>query len=259
MLIDTHCHLDDERLSEDMQSIILSMPSDGLESVITVGYDYRSSISAASIADKYSNVYATVGIHPHDAKNRRPSDYVDFAKLCDSDKVVALGEIGLDYFYELSDREKQQLVFIEQVELAYSLKMPIIIHLRDAYEDFYKLVLSNKSKLYYGAVLHCYSGSAEYMKQLSEFDFYYGFDGPITYKNARHSVSALMSAPIDRIMFETDSPYLSPEPFRGKTNYPKNVKLVAEMASKILNISVDDLTNITTENAKRLFSKMLIK
>lgn len=256
MLIDTHCHLNDERLIPEAEDIISSLNADNLEAVINVGSDVASSISAYELAAHFDNVYAVVGIHPQEAKGKAAGDYDLFIKQAECKKVVAIGEIGLDYYYEYSPRDVQKKVMVEQMELAYTLKLPMVFHLRDAYEDFLSLIKQNEKYLDYGAVLHCYSGSAEYMQQLLKYGFYYGFDGPITYKNARHSVEALTAAPRDKILFETDAPYMAPVPFRGQINYPKHVNAIARRAVELLSVDFDELCDITTNNAKTLFKRI---
>lgn len=256
MLIDTHCHLNDERLLPEADNIVKSLKADNIEAVINVGYDFPSSLKSIELANTYNEVYATVGIHPHDAKTRKQSDYDWFAKAVTDNKVVAIGEIGLDYFYDLSPRDIQKKVFVEQLELAYSLKMPISVHLRDAYGDMLELVRENKDKLVYGGVLHCYSGSAEMLKEFLKYGFYFAYGGPLTYKNAKQAIQSITATPLDKLMFETDSPYLAPVPLRGETNVPNNVKYVAEKASELLGINIDKLTEITTNNAKTLFKRL---
>ncbi len=256
MLIDTHCHLTDEKLEPKKAEIVKNLLENQIEAVVDVGCDYASSMAAVQNSIEYDNVYSAVGIHPHDAKNRKNSDYADFEKQTKNKKVVAIGEIGLDYFYDLSPRDVQIQVFREQIELAHALKLPIIFHLRDAYLDFLKIVKDEKNYLEYGGVLHCYSGSSEYMTELRDFDFYYGFDGPITYKNARHSIEALLATDIRRVLFETDSPYLSPVPLRGSINMPNNLSYIVEKASLVLNLPKENLVDISTQNAKTLFNRI---
>jgi hydrolase, TatD family len=256
MLIDTHCHLNDERLEKEADGIVAAFFDDNLEAVVNVGSDVSSSVSAYNSALKYEKVYAAVGIHPQESQGKMAADYDLFIKQAQSDKVIAIGEIGLDYFYETSPRAVQRVVMAEQMELAYSLKLPTIFHLRDAYEDFLRLIKENSKYLEYGAVLHCYSGTVEYMKELLKFDFYYGFDGPITYKNARHSVEALLAAPREKILFETDAPYMAPVPFRGQTNYPKHVNEIARRGAELLGLSFEKLCEQTTNNAKILFKRI---
>ena len=249
MLIDTHCHLDDERLYPLAESVISDMAKDGLYCVVTSSSDYESSVCNFALATNNRDVYATVGIHPQEASGRTTAQYDEFCKMAENEKVVAIGEVGLDYYYENSPREIQKTVLVEQMELAH-------FHVRDAYGDFFDILKDNKKLLEYGGTVHCFSGTAEYAKSLLKYDLYFGFDGPITYKNARHSVEAAAEIPVDRLLVETDSPYLAPTPLRGTINLPKNVRLVAEKLATIKNLSINDIEEITTNNAKRLFKKI---
>lgn len=256
MLIDTHCHLTDERLAPEADEIISSLHSDGIESVITVGYDEPSSIEGYKLSLEYDDVYCVVGMHPHDSKLATPAMYDLFADMCASEKTVAVGEIGLDYHYDLSPRDIQQKVFREQIELADSLSMPIVLHVREAYEDARRILDENKARLSNGVLLHCYSGSAEMVRVFSRYDAYFSFGGAITFKNAIHNLESLKVVPRDRLLFETDAPYMTPVPFRGKTNYPKLVNLVADKASEVLSVDREELVEQTTKNAKTLFKRM---
>lgn len=257
MLIDTHCHLTDERLAGETESIVSSFAADSLESVVTVGYDAPSSREGAQLAACYRDVYCTVGIHPHDAVTATQDVYDEFVSLAnDNRKVVAIGEIGLDYYYDLSPRETQKRVFAEQLELAYALKLPVCLHVRDAYEDCRQILADNASKLVHGVLLHCYSGSAEMVPVFGKFDAYFAFGGAITFKNARRNLEALLAVPKDRLLVETDCPYMTPVPYRGRTNYPKYVNLVADKVAEALAMPRDEVDKITTENAKRLFNRL---
>lgn len=253
MLIDAHCHLDDERLFPEVENIVAGFSGDGLAAVVTASSDIATTRVNTALAEKYTRVYATAGIHPQEAAKKGDGDYGEIIEAAKLDKVVAIGEIGLDYYYETAPRDVQKKVFVEQLEIAHSLKKPVVLHVRDAYDDFLKIAVENKNLLEYGGLLHCYSGSAEYLKRLKDFDFYFGFDGPVTYKNARHSVEAAAAADEDRIVAETDSPYLSPEPMRGKTNYPSYVKLVAARLAEIREKPFDEMCEILTNNTKRLY------
>ena len=164
--------------------------------------------------------------------------------------------IGLDYHYDLSPRDVQQKVFEEQIELADSLRLPVALHVREAYEDTRRILENNKSKLSHGVLLHCYSGSAEMVKVFSKYDAFFAFGGPITFKNAVHNIEALRAVPLDRLLFETDSPYMTPVPFRGKTNEPKHTALVVKKASEVLGVDEDELIEKTNKNTKTLFYKM---
>ncbi len=256
MIIDSHCHLTDERLLPEVDDIVASLPQKGIESVITVGYDLPSSVGGVELARKHQRVYATVGMHPHDSRLMTAEIYDTFRSLALDGKVVGIGEIGLDYYYDFSPRETQQRVFAEQIELADSLKLPIALHVRDAYGDTEKILSDNKSKLSHGVLLHCYSGSSEMVKVFGKYDAYFSFGGAITFKNAVHNIESLKVVPIDRLLFETDAPYMTPVPFRGKTNYPCYTTLVVKKASEVLGIDEDTLIEKSNKNTKTLFYKM---
>lgn len=255
-MIDTHAHLNDDRLILDIEEIISSMQNDNLSNIITVGYDRKSSEDCYDLSKKYKDIYSVVGIHPHDAKTAKVEDYERFSMLSKDEKVVAIGEIGLDFYYDLSPRIVQEKVFLEQLELAHYLKIPAVIHLRDAFQVMYNLLKDNKNLLEYGAVLHCYSGSKEMLKEYLKLGLFVSFGGSITFKNALDKPDIVKSTPLDRFMLETDCPYLTPTPFRGKTNYPKYVNLVKEKVVEILNKDSAEIDEITTKNAKSFFSKI---
>lgn len=255
MLIDTHAHLNDDRLIPQCEEIISNMAADGIAAIINVGYDYKSSVYSVELADKYKHIYAAVGIHPHDAKTATGEYYDYFKKAAENIKVVAIGEIGLDYHYDYSPRDVQARVFVEQLELADHLKLPVIIHLREAYEDMFKLLNDNKSKLTNSFVLHCYSGSAEMAESFNSFDCYYSFGGAITF--AKNKDKVIERIPTDRILLETDCPYMTPIPFRGKMNVPKNIFYSAKVLAGFLNITIEELSEITNTNAKRLFRRLI--
>lgn len=256
MLIDTHTHLADERYDEDRETVINNFEADNLEFVIEIGSDYPSSLKAFELGQKYKNIYTALGVHPHEAKNVTKENYEHFKQLAKNEKVVAIGEIGLDYFYDLSDRETQKRVFAEQLELADSLNLPVILHIRDAYEDAFNILKDNKDKLNNGVLFHCYSGSKEMAEQfMKHFDMYFAFGGAITFKKAKKE-EIIKTIPRDRLLIETDSPYLTPEPNRGKRNEPKYVGFVAEKIANILEITLDELMEINRENTLRLFSRI---
>ena len=256
MIIDSHCHLTDERLYPIVDDIVKGLNANGIESVITVGYDLPSSTLGVDIARRYKEVYATVGMHPHDSRLMTAEMYDIFRNLSADEKVVGIGEIGLDYHYDLSPRDVQQKVFEEQIELADSLRLPVALHVREAYEDTRKILENNKAKLSHGVLLHCYSGSAEMVKVFSKYDAFFAFGGPITFKNAVHNIEALRAVPLDRLLFETDAPYMTPVPFRGKTNEPKHTALVVKKASEVLGVDEDELIEKSNKNTKTLFYKM---
>ena len=256
MIFDTHAHLNDERLVEEVDAIAAGMENDNLCGILTVGYDRASSERGYKISQKHEKIYCAVGIHPHDAKSANRSDYDYFSTVSKDKKCVAYGEIGLDFYYDLSPREVQEKVFLEQLELAHSLRMPVILHLRDAYALMNKLLVENKKKLEYGAVLHCYSGSREMLGDFNKLDLFYSFGGAVTFKNATEKPTVIRDVPAEKLLLETDCPYMTPVPFRGKINYPKYVNLVAEKIAEILGKDINFVGDISTQNAKMLFKKI---
>lgn len=256
MMIDTHCHLNDEKLLPQADRIVADFKKDGIESAICVGYDMPSSQKAVELAERYQDVYAAIGIHPHDAATADFDAYEKLATLSSSKKVVAIGEIGLDYHYDNCPRAIQKGAFKEQIELAQTLGLPIVLHVRDAYEEARRTLLEMSAYLSNGVLLHCYSGSAEMVREFDAFDCYYAFGGAITFKGAKRNVEALKAVPLDRLLFETDCPYMTPTPFRGQVNEPKMITYVYDKAAEELSIDKEELQKITRDNAKRLFTRM---
>ncbi len=256
MIIDSHCHLNDEKLIDLAPQIVADFDSDNLECAICVGYDYPSSLKAVDLAKEYDRLYAAIGIHPHDAVTADYDKYEGLATLSSCEKVVAIGEIGLDYHYDLSPRAIQKGAFREQIELADTIGLPVILHVREAYEDTRQILFDMRRYLNNGILLHCYSGSSEYVKIFNQLDCYFAFGGAITFNNAKHNVEALKVVPKDRLLLETDCPYMTPVPFRGKLNVPKYTNLVADKVAQVLEMSRDDVDRITTENTKRLFYRI---
>lgn len=215
-----------------------------------------SSELAVTLANKYGKVYAAVGVHPHDADTLDDEACQRLLELAKDGKVVGFGEIGLDYYYDLSEREVQKSAFAKQIELANQASLPVVLHVRDAYEDTRKILFDMRNYIQNGLLLHCYSGSSEYVKIFDKLGAYYAFGGAITFKNAKHNLESLAVVAKDRLLLETDCPYMTPVPFRGKTNEPKYVALVAQKAAEALGVSVEEIENITTQNAKRLFTRL---
>lgn len=253
MLIDSHAHLDDDRFDKDRDKVIRDLKNQGIELVINPGADVASSVKAVSLANKYENIYAAVGVHPHDAKDMDDTTLQLLSSLANNEKVIAIGEIGLDYHYDNSPRDIQRKWFIEQIRLAKQLKLPIIIHEREASQDMYNILKQEADENLTG-VLHCYSGSLEMAREYLKMGFYLSFAGPVTFKNSRVSKEVAQSIPLDRILVETDSPYLAPEPKRGKRNEPLNVRYVAAMIAELRGISFEEIATATTKNVKKLFS-----
>ncbi|HEY8363912.1 MAG TPA: TatD family hydrolase [Tissierellaceae bacterium] len=252
LLIDSHAHLDDERFDKDRDELIRSLESNGIELVINVGADLKSSIASVSLAEKYPNIYAAVGVHPHDVKDMDESTLEIIKSLAKRDKVVAIGEIGLDYYYDNSPREDQRKWFKRQLELAKELGLPVIIHSRDAQQETFDIIKEAQDGRLRG-VMHCYSGSKEMANEYIKLGFYISIAGPVTFKNARVVKEVAKEVPLDKLLVETDSPYLAPEPHRGKRNEPIFVKFVAGTIAEIKGISFEELAKATNRNTKELF------
>jgi len=256
MFIDVHAHLNDRRLAPQADAIVSNMEEDSLLAIINTGYDRPSSELGLALASKYPNVYTTLGIHPHDAKDAKAKDFDYFRENANNPKVVAIGEIGLDFYYDHSDRAVQKEVFVQQLELADALGLPVVFHLRDAFAEFEKIIAQNKCYLNNGGLLHCYSGSKEMAQVFSKkYDFYFSFGGAITFKNAKKE-DIINSIPRERLLLETDCPYMTPEPHRGKVNYPKYIVLVAQKLAIVLNLPIQEVARITENNAKTLFKRL---
>ena len=250
MYFDTHAHYDDAAFDGDREALLRSMPERGVGLIIDPGCDIESSRAALRLAERFPFVYAAVGLHPEELE-KHPSDAIDrLHELALHEKCRAIGEIGLDYYWDESRREEQKALFAAQIELALSLDLPVIVHDREAHGDCMDIVRRYDS---IRGVFHCFSGSAEMAEQLLRRGWYLGFDGPVTYKNARKSIEVLRITPPERILIETDSPYLSPVPMRGKRNDSGNLVYITEKIAEIKGMSPEELAAITTENGKKLF------
>lgn len=251
-IIDTHAHLDDEKFHEDREDVVTRAKEARLEYIINVGCDLSSSQKALALAEEFPMVYAGIGVHPHDAQGAHEGVFRELKELSKHNKVVAIGEIGLDYHYDFSPRELQREVFLSQLALGKELDLPVIIHDREAHGDIMEAL---KSKCYRGirGVLHCFSGSYEMAKECMNLGYYISFAGPITFTNSRRLQEVVSKVPLDFILVETDSPYLTPEPYRGKRNEPMNVRLVIEKIAEIKGLSYQSVAEKTLANAKTLF------
>ncbi|MCR2044232.1 TatD family hydrolase [Anaerosalibacter massiliensis] len=254
MLIDSHAHLDDKRFNKDRDRLIKSLEENDISLVINIGADISTSIKSVKLAEEYENIYAAVGVHPHSAKEMDDSTIEVLRAFANRDKVVAIGEIGLDFHYDNSPRDIQRKRFIEQIKLAKELDMPIVVHSRDADQETFDIIKEEAADGKLRGVLHCYSGSAEMAKDYVDLGFYISLAGPVTFKNARKPREVAKTVPIDRLLVETDSPYLTPEPHRGKRNEPLYVRHVASMIAEIRGMSFEDVGRITSENTKKLFN-----
>ena len=252
MLIDSHAHLNDERFDDDREQIIKVLKENGVELVLNPGYDLESSKVSVSMAKQYSMIYAAVGTHPHDSKDMDEKTLDIYKALALEDKVIAIGEIGLDYHYDNSPRDIQKKWFREQIRLAKALDMPYIVHDREAHEDIFNIM---KEELYSGArgILHCYSGSVEMAREFIKMGFMISLGGPVTFKNAKVAKKVALEIPLEHLLIETDSPYMTPEPNRGKRNEPSYVKYVAEEIARIKNIEYSHVVEKTNSNFKKLF------
>ena len=250
MLFDTHAHLNDRAFQEDRDALIAGLPQQGVGLIMNPGCNLEDSRLSVELAEKYPFVYAAVGSHPDSADEVNEEIIEQYRRLCRHEKVKAIGEIGLDYHYEDIPREIQKKAFVMQMELARETGLPVIVHERDAHDDGMQIV---KDFPQVTGVFHCYSGSAEMARQLVDLGWYIGFTGVLTFKNARKAVETAQSIPLERIVLETDCPYMAPEPFRGRRNDPGKIYRMAEKLAEIKGISVEEARRITFENGKRLY------
>jgi len=249
MYFNTHTHLNSHQLYEERDIFIKHALENDVQYLVVAGYDLESSRRAVSIAHEYPFIYATVGISPNDCLETTDDDLNEIEILLQDPCVVALGEIGLDYYWDEVPRNKQQDIFIKQIDIAKKYDKPIVIHARDAYEDTYEIL---KQAAYRG-IMHCYSGSAEMAERFIKIGFEISLAGPVTFKNAKVPKNVATQIGIDHLMIETDCPYLTPHPFRGKLNEPANVVYIAQEIAKLKNMEIEDVARITTFNAKRMF------
>lgn len=252
MLFDSHAHLDDRRFDKDRDKIIRNAKANGLSYIMNVGADLGSSIKSVNLAEKYDMVYASVGVHPHDVKDMDDDTIEVLKALSENKKVKAIGEIGLDFHYDRSPRDLQRKWFQRQIDLAKEVNLPIIIHDREANGEVFEVLTKNKV-WDVGCVLHCYSGSAELAKEYVKRGLYISIAGPVTYSNAKKTHEVIKEIPLEWLLIETDSPYLTPVPHRGKRNESTYVRYVAETIASAKGISYEEVARVTAENTKRLF------
>lgn len=253
IVFDTHCHLDDARFDEDRQEAWQRMQDADVKHCVCVGSDLASSRRCLEIARTHGGVFAACGVHPHEAKDV-PEDYLfQLRQMLEEEKCVALGEIGLDYYYDLSPRDVQKQVMAQQLDLALEMDMPVIFHIRDAHGEMVDFFRS-REKLPRG-IIHCFSGSAETALEYVRMGFYISFAGPLTFKNAQNLQRAAAYVPLERLLVETDSPYLAPVPMRGKRNEPAHVRYVNRKLAEIKEISEEEMARITYQNALEIYTK----
>ena len=251
MLFDTHAHMDDRAFDADRTALLESLPQQGLALIMNPGCSLASSRNAVALAEQYDFLYAAVGSHPDACDEVNDSVIEAYRKLCQQHpKIKAIGEIGLDYHYEDIPREIQQQAFRQQMALAAELHLPAIVHERDAHADGMQIVSEFPTVT---GVFHCYSGSLEMAKWLIDRGWYIGFTGVLTFKNAKKAIEVASNIPLERLVLETDCPYMAPEPFRGKRNHPGYLYRMAERLAEIRGLSVEEIHRITLENGKRLY------
>lgn len=250
LIFDAHAHYDDDKFNDDREELLSSMPDKGVGYIVNAGVDLKTSEWSLKYSEKYDFIYSAVGIHPESADNL-PQDYLAQLKnMAKHKKAVAIGEIGLDYYWDNVPRDVQKKVFIEQLDLAKAVNLPVVIHDRDAHGDTMDILRKYKPN----GLLHCFSGSVEMCKEIVKLGMSISLGGVVTFKNARQSVEVAEYIPLDRLLLETDAPYLTPVPFRGKRCDSSMIKFTAMRIAEIKGISMEELLNITTENALRLYN-----
>ena len=250
-IFDTHAHYDADQFASDREAVLTALPAAGVGLVVDPGCDVASSREAVALAERFDHVYAAVGIHPEDCDGCTDADFDAIRELCRREKVVAVGEIGLDYYWkENPPRDFQEQVFRRQIELALELDLPVIIHDREAHGDSLRIVLDYPGLR---GVFHCFSGSPEMAQELLKRGWYLGFDGPITYKNAKRAPEVAAITPLDRMVVETDAPYMAPVPMRGKRNDSRYLPYVIEKLAEWKGVTAEEMTRVTWENGRRLF------
>lgn len=252
MFFDSHAHLDDGRLMKDIDEVLKRAKDAGISYILNPGADLESSVNAVALASKYDMIYAAVGVHPHEAKDMDDITLELLRGLAKKPKVMAIGEIGLDFYYDNSPREVQREWFRKQIRLSKDVDLPIIIHDRDANHEVME-ILKEERAFDGGVVLHCYSGSADLAKQYIKRGAYISIAGPITYKNARKTVEVVEQIPLEYLFIETDAPYLTPVPHRGERNESSYVAYTAKRIAEIKGITLEEVAHQTTENAKKFF------
>ena len=248
-IFDTHAHYDDEAFDEDRDVLLTSLPDKGIVGIINCGTDIKSSLFSKELSEKYSYIKFAAGIHPHEADEIQEGDFNKLNDLLKYKNCVAVGEIGLDYHYDFSPRDLQKEIFAKQLEISKEFDLPVIIHDREAHEDTLELVKKYQPK----GVIHCFSGSTELAKIYVDLGMYIGIGGALTFKNARKPIEVIKNIPIDRLLLETDCPYMTPVPFRGQRNNSAYIENVVMKVSEITGISPERIANITLSNTKKLF------
>lgn len=255
-MIDTHAHLCDAQFDSDRDEIIKNMPTDNLDYVVNVAFDMQSSEQSVELAQANTRIYATVGVHPEEVDCWNENSYAKLSALARHPKVVAIGEIGLDYHYTSQNKDKQIEVFVEQLKLAHECGLPVVIHNRDSIGDMLDVLEHNVHLLQNGGILHCFSESVEVYRRISKLGLKIGIGGICTFQNARKTVEVSLECELEDFVVETDCPYLAPVPYRGTRNQPKYVKLVIDKIAQIKGVSANEIERISTQNALRVYKKI---
>lgn len=254
-MIDTHTHYNDEAFDEDREALILSLPGQGIERAVNIGADMASSRASLKLAEKYEHIYATVGVHPSSTGGMEEEDLEELAKLACERKVLAIGEVGLDYYWDDAERSRQRFWFRRQIELAGRVGLPLVIHSREAAKDTFEIMKEAGAKEIVG-VMHCYSYGLDMAKEFMKLDFFFGIGGVSTFKNAKKLIEVIEYLPMDRIVLETDCPYLAPEPYRGKRNSSLYLPQIVGRIAAIKGLSEEEVVSRSSENAHRLYPKL---
>ncbi len=252
MFIDTHAHLQDDALKDRIENVLNDAKNHNVKKIVCASYDIKSSYDAVTISQQYKNVFAVIGVHPENCDEYDDKIEEKLTNLCKDKKVVAIGEIGLDYHYTKENKEKQKEVFVKQILLANKLNLPIVIHTRDAIGDTIEIVRKYKNYLKSGVIFHCFNASEEILNEIIGMGFYVSYGGVITFSNAKNLIDIVFKTPLDKILTETDCPYLAPVPFRGQINEPKNIDLIIKKISEIKNIEINKLEKIIENNTKKI-------
>ncbi len=255
MFVDTHCHLDDAAFEGTADKIVEEMKQNNIVLAINNSCDLTSMKNGITLAHKHDSVYATIGMHPEFAKDFDDAFVCEMSKFATDKKVVAVGEIGLDYYYGTDEKTTQKDVFAYQIELADKFKLPLTLHIRDAYGDAVDILSAQKKYLNSGVLWHCYSGSGELARQMAKQGHYFAFGGAITFKNAKKE-EVISQIPISQVLTETDSPYMAPVPFRGKINTPCNIPFILSKLANIYQISQEEMQQIVLNNTLNFFTKI---
>lgn len=251
-MIDSHAHLQDEKF-ENLEEIVTGAKSANVNKIICASCDVKTSAKAVDFSEKYKDVYATVGVHPHEANGFSENTVNELENLAKNKKVVAIGEIGLDYYYNFSSKEDQKKAFLMQIDLANKLKLPIVVHSREATADTLNILKQNFHKLKNGVCIHCFNMSLEILKEINKLGFYISIGGIVTFKNANNVLTIAKECDLSKLMLETDCPYLSPEPYRYKINKPEYVVYSAQKIADLKNVTLKELDEVTTQNTLNFF------